>query len=526
MTRKLAAVAALLTLAGCGSEPDRPVGPDPAPGGTNGAATAPVFADSALQSAVAEAAAAVGSARDLVSLSAKDRGIADLDGIEQLARLEVLDLYGNEIRDLSPLEGLRRLRYLDLGSNRVEEVTALASLKSLQVLLLADNGVTDLAALAGLDSLQSVDLTGNEVTDVSALAGLDSLRSVDLTGNPLSGPAVEAQVAALRERGVSVEFEAPEPEDTVEVVAPEGPVPPLGDSHILFSSNRRLKGSYLSSREVHSLDLETGEVVNLCSVLAAVPFSDGSVPDSLERHYVSRTSEDPAGSPDGTRVAFSSFRDGNKEIYVMDADGGHPVNLTRHDAFDSSPAWSPDGRRIAFESNRDGGMDHIFVMNADGSGVEQLTHEFQAPWAFSPSWSPDGSSIACVSAQDIDLWGIHSLELGSRALHLISLAGLRGTRPSWSPDGARIAYAVADTANDFSHVWVMAADGSGARQLTFAESWDSNPTWSPDGTRIAFARQTEQEIRYDIFIVPAEGGAAERVTADPHDDMDPSWTPF
>ena len=165
MTRKLAAVAALLALAGCGSEADRPSGLDPAPGGPTGVAL--VFADAALQSAVEEAAAAAGSAEELVSLSAKERGIADLDGIEQLARLEVLDLYGNEIRDLSPLAGLRRLRYLDLGANQVEEVSALSSLKSLQVLLLADNGVTEVSALAGLDSLQSVDLTGNPLGEAA-----------------------------------------------------------------------------------------------------------------------------------------------------------------------------------------------------------------------------------------------------------------------------------------------------------------------------------------------------------------------
>ncbi len=308
------------------------------------------------------------------------------------------------------------------------------------------------------------------------------------------------------------------------MVPPEGPVPPVGDSQLLFSSNRRLKGSSLSSREVHSLDLETGEVVNLCSVLAAGPLVDGSVPDSLERHYVTRSSEQPARSPDGTRVVFTTFRDGNREIYVMDADGGDPVNLTRHDAYDSDPAWSPDGRRIAFESEREGGVGHIFVMNADGSGVEQLTSEPAAQWALSPAWSPDGSSIACVSGLE-EAWGIHLLDSASGNLWPLP-EGPRGIRPSWSPDGAWIASALADTANEFSHVWVMAADGTGARQLTFAETWDSNPTWSPDGTRIAFARQSEQEIRYDIYTVTVEGGDEVRVTHDPHDDMDPNWTPF
>ena len=490
---------AALALAGCGSEPDPPVGPGPDPVGPDGAAL--VFADPALQTAVEEAAAAAGGAAvELVSLNAKERGIADLGGIAQLERLEALDLYGNEIRDLAPLAGLKRLRYLDLGSNRVEELSALASLKSLQVLLLADN----------------------EVREISALAGLDSLQSVDLTGNPLT-EAAQDRLAALGDRGVSVEFAAPEPEDSVQVVPPEGAAPPLTDSQLLFSSNRRLEGPYLSSPEVHSLDLETGEVVNLCSVLAVVPFADGAEPDSLERQYVSPTSEEPARSPDGTMVAFATFRDGDKEVYVMDPDGGHPVNLTRHPAFDSSPAWSPDGRRIAFESERDGGESHIFVMNADGSGVEQLTFGPRTPWAVQPAWSPDGSSIACVSGMGT-AWGIHSIDLDSGDLRLLSEGGLRGTRPAWSPDGARIAYTMTDTVDDdVRHVWVMAADGSGARQLTFAEAWDTDPTWSPDGRRIAFARL---ETRYDIYIVPVDGGATERVTDDPHDDMDPNWTPY
>ena len=70
---------------------------------------------------------------------------------------------------------------------------------------------------------------------------------------------------------MTVELTAPEPEDSVEVVPPEGPVPPLRDSQLLLSSNRRLESSYLSGREVHSLDLETGEVVNLSSALTALP---------------------------------------------------------------------------------------------------------------------------------------------------------------------------------------------------------------------------------------------------------------
>ena len=488
---------AVLALAGCGSEQEGPTGPGPGPDGGTGVAL--VFADPALQEAVEEAAAAgTGDAAGLVSLTAKERGIADLAGIEQLPQLEVLDLYGNEIRDLSPLSGLTRLRYLDLGSNRVEDVSALASLRNLQVLLLPDNAVTE----------------------VSALAGLDSLQSVDLTANPLS-EAARAQVAAFRERGVTVEFTAPEPEDTVQVVPPDGSA---YATQLLFTSNRRLESEYLRDLEVHSLDLETGEVVNLSSALIGLPKSDGTFPDSLETLYFTRRGEQPARSPDGTKVAFSSIRDRNLEIYVMDADGGNPVNLTRDDAYDSAPAWSPDGRRIAFErsSSGGGGGPQIYVMNADGSGVERLTEEPLASWGRSPAWSPDGASIA-YDGED----GISIMDPAGGGTERLSPEGQYVGQPSWSPDGAWIAYVALDPDDfDISHLWVMAADGSGARQLTFAEAWDETPTWSPDGTRIAFARLVDMETRYDIYIVPVEGGPEERVTDDPYDDLHPNWTPF
>ena len=74
-----------------------------------------------------------------------------------------------------------------------------------------------------------------------------------------------------------------------------------------------------------------------------------------------------AWSPDGSRIAFSSFRDDNDEIYVMNADGTNLRRMTNHPAKDRYPAWSPDGQRLAFSSHRDGN-DEIYVMNADGTG--------------------------------------------------------------------------------------------------------------------------------------------------------------
>jgi hypothetical protein len=86
------------------------------------------------------------------------------------------------------------------------------------------------------------------------------------------------------------------------------------------------------------------------------------------------------------KIAFHSNRDGNSEIYVMDADGSRQTNLTNHTAFDILPAWSPDGSKIVFVSDRDGPpkISEIYVMNADGSGQTRLT--FNPASDGSPDW--------------------------------------------------------------------------------------------------------------------------------------------
>ena len=113
-------------------------------------------------------------------------------------------------------------------------------------------------------------------------------------------------------------------------------VVPFGERQIVFSSNRRTEARYLSDLEVYSLNLETGKVVNLSAGLVTAPFADGSRPDTTElfslARYRARHGEEPTLSPDRTKVAFVSYRDGNHEIYVMGADGRAPTNITQHDA--------------------------------------------------------------------------------------------------------------------------------------------------------------------------------------------------
>jgi Tol biopolymer transport system component len=120
----------------------------------------------------------------------------------------------------------------------------------------------------------------------------------------------------------------------------------------------------------------------------------------------------PAWSPDGTRITFQSNRDGNDEIYVMNADGSNSTRLTVDGHADQAPDWSPDGR-IAFQSNRDGNF-QIWVMNGDGTGVMQLTRTDGCVRNLDPAWSPDGTKIAFDSDRDFPTDDCNDLERGIR----------------------------------------------------------------------------------------------------------------
>ena len=158
----------------------------------------------------------------------------------------------------------------------------------------------------------------------------------------------------------------------------------------------------------------------------------------------------PAWSPDGRKLAFVSQRDGNSEIYVMNADGSAQKNLTRQPASDSHPSWSPDGRRIVFVSRRDGNSE-IYVMNADGSGLRNLTRTPSDD--LDPAWSPDGRAIAFVQKK---------------------CTGGRRDPPC-------------ATAYETS-LYVVNADGSGLRRLTTRRARLFNPSWSADGKTIRYGR--------------------------------------
>jgi TolB protein len=256
----------------------------------------------------------------------------------------------------------------------------------------------------------------------------------------------------------------------------------------------------------------------------------------------------PAWSRDGRTIVFVSFRDGNGEVYVMDADGSSPRNLTQDPAKDVRPRWSPDGRSIAFVSSRDR-QPEIYVMNADGSGKRNVTRD-RAQDDY-PTWSPEGRRIAFLRGRRLSNTilvpgdgppppGFASCSGSPRRcvhrhpgygyqLYVVNAdgSGLRRLTRNltvpyqlvWSPDGRTIYFGR----------YLVSADGSGARRLPYIPL---TAVWSPDGRQIAFVRGVPVRRQsgpvgrnHEIYVMNADGTGSRRLTNNRAYDGEPAWSP-
>ncbi|HET7550075.1 MAG TPA: hypothetical protein VFK04_02220 [Gemmatimonadaceae bacterium] len=221
----------------------------------------------------------------------------------------------------------------------------------------------------------------------------------------------------------------------------------------------------------------------------------------------------PSVSADGRQIAFLSLP--SDVIGIMNADGTGVRLLPTPRNFDGNPVWSPDGSALAFRSELPGpygDYGRIFVINADGTGLRQVSPE-TADFTYddSPSWSPDGSRILFSRngqgyTVNVDGTGLHSL-------------GTECQYGAWSPDGSRVACTATVSAN--MDVYLVSADGTNSFRLTTYADQDEGARWSPDGTRLVFMRLIDGH--FQLVRINSDGTGEVQLTNTTSHTNSPWW---
>ena len=276
-----------------------------------------------------------------------------------------------------------------------------------------------------------------------------------------------------------------------------------------------------------------------------------------------------SAAPETAKIVFTSTRDGNSEIYIMNPDGSEQINLTQHRAGDNHPVWAPTGDHILFVSDRNGTKD-LYLMKADGTNVRKVfrrlvgrEHPTWAPdgkqiayhrfnrlsiyiassdgtgeeklvdglW---PAWAPNGSEIAFIADEKFAVVGDGRLKAEKPRVQIIHLQTsaketlLPGKdlmfNPAWAPKSNRIAFSwinldaipvedllAGKNAGDTIGVYVVNRDGSGLKEIAAGEDGTTfNPTWSPRGDELIYDKQI-REVK-QLFKIASGGGIPEQLT--------------
>lgn len=231
-------------------------------------------------------------------------------------------------------------------------------------------------------------------------------------------------------------------------------------------------------------------------------------------------------SPDGTKIACVGYQnmETSWSIYVFEADGTGLVRLTNTTGvLDGALSWSPDGSRIAFTrsySSQPNRAHELWIMNADGSD-----QHFSGIYGFQPMWSPDGTKFVYCSSKAGN-WEIYVTEIDGTDEQRLTTNSSTDLNPVWSPDGTRIAFMSERAGN--SEIYIMQADGTRPVRLTMNTVYDGMPRWSPDGSCLAFNSASGGNQKIEIFIIQADGSDMRQVTYSEGNmqSINPAWRPI
>ncbi|RKU28515.1 hypothetical protein C6499_09915 [Candidatus Poribacteria bacterium] len=227
------------------------------------------------------------------------------------------------------------------------------------------------------------------------------------------------------------------------------------------------------------------------------------------------------------KIAFSSWRGRNLDIYLMNPDGSGEERLTNHLARDSDPKWSPSGEYILFNSDRDGapGDWDLYLMDADGSNVRRVFEKEAVRTV--PTWSPDGEQIA-YNRWEQGKFYIYIAPIDGKKEERIAL----GSQPVWSPEGTEIVF-IEGAPRDPKRISML--DMRTRKHKFFfpqkGPAWVRHPAWSPEGDRLTFAWYNRVEFNVEefkletIYIVNRDGTGLQQIIEEGKRAVAPEWSP-
>jgi TolB protein len=254
-----------------------------------------------------------------------------------------------------------------------------------------------------------------------------------------------------------------------------------------------------------------GEVARFEAAPGSVELLARRIADEIVRRFTGRR------GVASTQIAFISTRTGNKEVYVMEADGSNSRPVTNNSSINLFPSWSPDGDSLLYTSYRNG-QPQVWRISRGARTNGQLIRDGIPK--LRGVWGPNHAGILLVIVQGAGTDLLRVRENGSRAQRLTRDRSLE-TSPSWSPDGSRVAF-VSDRSGS-PQLYILDLDSREVRRLTYRGGYNASPAWSPTDDRIVFQSQTA--ANFDLYLIDPANGDTAPLVIHGRNDEDPSWSP-